>query len=50
MSVKIAVIWSSSNTDGLTAAAKNKFIAGPMLETAGKIYAKRIVNGFDMQY
>lgn len=26
--MKIAVLWSSPNTDGLTAAAKNKFIAG----------------------
>lgn len=31
--MKIAVIWSSPNTDGLTAAAKNKFMAG--LQYAG---------------
>jgi len=33
LSVKIAVIWSSPNTDGLTAAAKNKFLVG--LQNAG---------------
>lgn len=33
MSVKIAVIWSSPNTDGLTATAKNKFLIG--LQHAG---------------
>ena len=31
--MKIAVIWSSPNTDGLTAAAKNKFLVG--LQNAG---------------
>ena len=25
---KVAVIWSSPNTDGLTASAKNQFIKG----------------------
>lgn len=57
--MKVAVLWSSPNTDGLTASAKNQIISGlkkanvdilPALEKAGEVYADKLENGFNMYY
>ena len=58
---KAAVIWSSPNTDGLThmgmraydripVVRYNKDYMLPALYEAGKTYADRLENGFDMYY
>ena len=44
----VVIIWSSPNTDGLTASAKNQFTND--LIDAGKTYSDRLENGFDMYY
>ena len=58
---KLAVLWSSTNTDGLTASARDRFIAGlteagvrynrdcmlPALQAAGQTYVRRPETGFD---
>ena len=46
--MKVAVIWSSPNLDGLTATAKNQIIKGVV--GAGATYVDRLTNGFDMYY
>lgn len=57
--MKVAVLWSSPNTDGLSASAKNQIISGlkkanveilPALEKAGEVYADKLENGFNMYY
>lgn len=58
--MKVAVVWSSPNVDGLTASAKNQVIAGGTgrgtleclqhMELAGETYADCLANGFNMYY
>ncbi|MCQ2583779.1 MAG: hypothetical protein MJ160_07715 [Treponema sp.] len=50
--MKVTVIWSSPNKEGLTASAKNNFSEYilPALVKAGESYADKLENGFDMYY
>lgn len=46
--MKVAVVWSSPNVDGLTASAKNQIIEG--IKKAGEVYVDCLENGFNMYY
>lgn len=46
--MKIAIVWSSSNADGLTAAAKDQFLCG--LQNAGAEIDEIHINKLHMEY